>query len=245
MQPRNRGRPRMRTCCDCGREDLVRSDNKAERCVSCSARLRGARGLQVIRAKRPHAHCECCGRVFVTTPSALAHGRVRFCSRECSRLARRVERNCRSCGAAFVILRSALSASINSSGRFCSRGCYHTYLCRTQRVTGRGSRWRLARTVALRRAPFCALCGKLRSLDVHHIIPFRITRDNSQPNLIPLCKRHHKLIETIQHDVEATDLDLPTFQLWFRNALTEWQSATRFVLTRMNGLHSAQYLTRP
>jgi hypothetical protein len=223
----------LRTCCDCGRQELVRSDNPAERCRSCASRIAGRLGIAVIRARRLRTRCECCGVMFPTTASALASGTVRYCSWACRWRGRRVERRCKLCGTSFTIVRSILSGKTNSSGNFCSRSCYHRYLCRTERVTGRGSRWHAVRKQALRRAPFCSVCGSLQKLDVHHIIPFRITRDNSQPNLIPLCKRHHKLIETIYHDLESTALDLQTLRFWFRNSLTECQLASKSVLKRL------------
>ena len=70
-------------------------------------------------------------------------------------------------------------------------------------MNGRGSRWKTIRKEALRRTPFCATCGTARNLQVHHIIPYRLTRDNSQSNLIPLCRSCHKVAESIFHDVEA------------------------------------------
>jgi 5-methylcytosine-specific restriction endonuclease McrA len=108
-------------------------------------------------------------------------------------------------------------------------------------VSGRGSRWHAARTQAIRTAPFCALCGNFKRLDVHHIIPFRITHDNNQENLIPLCKKHHKVIETIYHDLEAENLELSTLQLWFRNTLSGWQAASRFILRRLERSRDQQF----
>ncbi|MBL4558033.1 MAG: HNH endonuclease [Rhodobacteraceae bacterium] len=45
---------------------------------------------------------------------------------------------------------------------------------------------------------------------MHHIIPFRLTRDNSPTNLIPLCRACHKRVESVFHDVEAVDPPLPS-----------------------------------
>ena len=41
----------------------------------------------------------------------------------------------------------------------------------------------------------CQYCGKSPALDVHHIIPFRINKDNSLLNLITLCRSCHIHIE--------------------------------------------------
>ena len=48
---------------------------------------------------------------------------------------------------------------------------------------------------------------------MHHIIPFRLTRDNSPTNLIPLCRACHKRVEAVFHDVEAVDPSLPVTKL--------------------------------
>lgn len=48
---------------------------------------------------------------------------------------------------------------------------------------------------------------------MHHIIPFRLTRDNSPTNLIPLCRACHKRVETVFQDVEAVDPPLPVTKL--------------------------------
>lgn len=65
-----------------------------------------------------------------------------------------------------------------------------------------------ARKEAIRRAPFCALCGKFARLEVHTHPSFWLTRDNSQANLVPVCKKQHKVIEKIVHDLEGADLGL-------------------------------------
>jgi hypothetical protein len=235
MTPCSRGCPRLRACCDCGRQEFVRKDNMSERCRSCASRLSGRRGNEVRRAKRLQTDCAQCGTAFPSTARRLARGADRYCSMECWQRSRRIERTCKFCHAAFTVLVSALSDKTNASGNFCSRGCYHRYLCRTDRVTGRGSRWRAARKEALRRAPFCVLCGTLQRLEVHHVIPFRLTRDNRQTNLVPLCKRHHKVVETIYHDLESVEPDLWMLQFWFVNVLRDAQWVSLFVLKRLSG----------
>ena len=171
--------------------------------------------------------------------SAIKGGPPRHCSRACRYDSGRVRRRCKFCGAAFSVLRSAISGRTNASGNFCSRRCYHKHLCRTERVNGRGSRWKAIRDEAIRRAPFCAICGTLRRLDVHHITPYRLSRDNSQANLIPLCKRHHSVVEGIYRDLAAERFDQRTLAFCLRLSLLERQLAARVRLRRIWELLSA------
>lgn len=200
---------RLRTCAMCGKVEDVRADNPATRCRPCAARPALAQGRRARSAGRNRETCRHCGRVFTAPPSS----RQQFCSRSCRHAAQSVERTCATCGGSFRIARSVLSDRTNSSGRFCSRFCYERHLCRTPRIRGRGSRWTTIRKAALRQTPFCAFCGRTRHLQVHHIIPSRLTRDNSLTNLIPLCRACHKRVEAVFHDVEAVDPPLPVTKL--------------------------------
>lgn len=234
MTKRSRGKPRLRVCRVCGRRELVRKDNLSEQCRSCSSRAAGMKGNETCRARQLKRECEQCGSIFPTTLSAITHSGARYCSMECYKNSRREDRKCKSCGTTFSVIRSAISDRTNASGNFCNRSCYHNYLGQPERIKGRGSRWSAIRKEARQRAPFCAMCGKLRPLDVHHIIPFRLTHDNRQANLIPLCKRHHKQVEGTFLDLEKTGIDLETLHLWFRSSLHQWQMASRFVLRRLH-----------
>ena len=42
----------------------------------------------------------------------------------------------------------------------------------------------------------CAICDTTEQIHIHHIIPYRLTQDNSCENLVPLCAKHHKIIES-------------------------------------------------
>lgn len=205
---RNRA-TRMRTCAECGKVEVVRADNPAARCRACGGRPALEKGHRTRSADRNWETCQHCDRDFPAPPSS----RQQFCSRACRHAAQSVERTCPTCGGTFRIARSILSGRTNSSGRFCSRSCYERHLCRTPRIRGRGSRWNTIRKEALRQTPFCACCGKTRHLQVHHIVPFRLTRDNSPTNLIPLCRACHKRVEAVFHDVEAVDPPLPATKL--------------------------------
>jgi len=43
---------------------------------------------------------------------------------------------------------------------------------------------------------FCAICGTTNDINIHHIIPYRLSQDNEVDNLIPLCRSHHKIVES-------------------------------------------------
>lgn len=217
---------RIRVCRECERTESVRRDNRSDRCKSCAARESGAKGLATIRARRILATCIHCGFRYQISSSAARLARPRYCSRACRSQAVRIARICQTCGEGFEVLRSALSGRTNARGKFCCRRCYEQHLCRTERVSGRGSRWRVHRREAIRKAPFCALCGRLRKLEVHHIIPFRLTHDNTQTNLIPLCKSCHKRTENIFLEVEATAPDWKIAKLALRSSLKERQTVT-------------------
>lgn len=169
---------RVRICDTCEKIESIRRDNKASTCRSCAAKISGAKGIATIKSR---------ARATVRLP----------------RPSRRAQRTCQNCASSFSVPQSVLSSKTNSAGNFCSRPCYNAFLARTPRVRGRGSAWsRIAATVR-RRFPFCAVCGSIRKLQVHHIVPYRLTRDNSEANLIPLCVAHHREIETITCTFEA------------------------------------------
>lgn len=92
--------------------------------------------------------------------------------------------------------------------RFCSRGCkiewyqrenVYNYLGEeTKRSFPVDLAFWMKRAKEIRaRDKVCQHCGKTpeqnrRALDVHHIIPYRISKDNSPSNLIALCRICHK-----------------------------------------------------
>lgn len=199
---------RARTCCDCGKVESVRKDNKSERCVSCAASLRTKCPAAIAgRAERSTAvtvTCTCCKKEFKRSRSQANGTKEPYCSLTCAHSHKKIDRECKYCKSAFRVHKSIVSGPSNSTGNFCSRPCYDKWLCRTGRVTGRGSQWKKIREAVKAKSPFCGWCGTVRGqLQVHHIAPFRLTHDNTHKNLIPLCVRCHKHIEVITVEVEA------------------------------------------
>lgn len=232
------GWSRMRTCCDCSKVESVRKDNKSERCVSCSASLRTKCAAAVAgRAKRSTAVtavCTCCKKEVKRSISQSARAKEPYCSLACAHSHKKIDRACKYCKSAFQVHRSIVSGPSNSSGNFCSRPCYTKWLCRTDRVTGRGSQWKKIRDAVKAKSPFCGWCGIVRGqLQVHHIVPFRLTHDNSHKNLIPLCVCCHKNVEVITVEVESM-VDTPGELFTVMNTLLRpRQLATLAILRRL------------
>jgi len=59
----------------------------------------------------------------------------------------------------------------------------------------RGENWKKQRQKALERDKCCKRCDVNKDLNVHHIIPYRISKDSSLGNLITLCRRCHIIHE--------------------------------------------------
>lgn len=180
-----------RACSRCGVKELIRKDNTSTCCRRCSAEANGRLGHAARRKKRIVRACGGCHTRIETNRSSNR----KFCSVACRSSAAREQRQCWHCEKTFNVLRSAVSGKTNASGHFCSRPCYDAWLCKPDRVSGRGSRWHHVRQEVIRTCPFCAWCGTRRSIQIHHIVPFRLTHDNSPRNLIPLCVTCHKRIE--------------------------------------------------
>lgn len=63
-----------------------------------------------------------------------------------------------------------------------------------------GPDWQYQRRLARERDDYTCICGLEedgREHDVHHIVPYRISKDNSQNNLWTLCPKCHRRIEAI------------------------------------------------
>lgn len=196
---------RQRICVGCGKEESVRKDNIATRCKSCSAVIGQIAGLKVIQANRVTAQCSNCKTEFFTNRSSNARAQAnRYCSHKCRSLHGSVPRECKQCGAGFRVAKSRMGGNNNTSGNFCCRPCYVEWLCQPDRPQPRGSQWKSISVECISRAPFCAKCGRSDGLQVHHIIPYRLTKDNAQDNLVPLCRAHHGQTERAFRKIERT-----------------------------------------
>lgn len=81
-------------------------------------------------------------------------------------------------------------------------------------------------------AQVCAICGTSKGIHIHHIIPYRLTKDNGTDNLIPLCRKHHKMVEhaTLKF-IELFDCEgLETAKRYLNLLLRGYQFETAAVL---------------
>ena len=76
----------------------------------------------------------------------------------------------------------------------------------------RSSKWPRVRDDAIRRHPFCAACGRIKDLEVHHIQPFHLRPDLEldPANLCVLCADpchlvHGHLMSWQRHNPEVVE----------------------------------------
>lgn len=242
MKARKRG-TRDRVCAECGKVERVRADSAAVMCKSCASSFAGKKGVESQRRlgmkppepvrATPRLVCEQCGTLFHLPPSELAVRDRLFCSKACRSASLRVDRVCVCCSQTFSVLRSSLRGKTNASGNFCSRACYERWLCDGDRINGRGSRWQKIRGEVVAAFPFCGMCGTSRRLQVHHIVPWRVERDNSRTNLIPLCVKCHKEVEVITSNFVSAGFSPQAIKLILGRLLFGRLLATRSTILRV------------
>lgn len=200
-------------CADCGTEFSVRKDTHPTVCTRCASSRGGKAMKGFVHNKTKFVQCKLCKKLF------RQGGRTRhYCSKECRTIDKHIERVCKFCGNKFYILKSSLNT--NATGNFCSRTCYNKWQCDTERITGRGSQWKKIRNKVKNQFQYCILCGTRNNIDIHHIVPFRVSHDNSTLNLIPLCKKHHKFVEALTCNILQVETNMDRLKYILRNILT-------------------------
>ena len=163
-------------------------------------------------------NCQNCGKEFFIQPANTKRGRGKFCSRKCygkwlSKNQRgknhhnwkeKIKRICIICGKAFYV------HPCNGSRNFCSRKCKGVWQSQN-RIGENNPAWKgglapasakrihtpewdiIRKRVYARDNWTCQVCKKhcRNNIQCHHIVPYRITQDNSENNLITLCCSCH------------------------------------------------------
>jgi hypothetical protein len=144
--------------------------------------------------------CRLCG------DELLGRSRV-WCTNKCKNRWRSAvpskELQCLACGKVVLV-----PPARHYRRKYCSKSCADAHFCQTFRTGPNNSRWRGGRAInygpgwnevkreVRERDKVCRQCGKTpeensRALDIHHINPYRYTKDNSLENLIALCRSCH------------------------------------------------------
>lgn len=142
--------------------------------------------------------CVHCGKSFYV---AKTHSNAKYCSRKCYTDYRWGEshiktRICKYCGAKFDKFASDENVC-------CSKRCSRLYrsivnqgeksrFWRGGKMAPYHKEWRTYRRLALERDNYkCAFCDSTKNISVHHINPYRYSRNHNLDNLVTLCRRCH------------------------------------------------------
>lgn len=228
-----KGRYKQLRLCECGKWFYTNDPNRKYCSNECTARPKRSIELE----------CAHCGKTFKRAVSNCRNSKLHFCDIECQRLYEKTlkeERVCKYCGNHFTVYKSAVEKT-NASGNYCSCECYYKAMEKEGTPYYRADFGRIKRR-NFKGKQFCAICGTTKNIHIHHIIPFKLTQDNSLDNLIPLCSKHHVQIERMSEPfISSMTDDLPTAKMLLNNILRERQTCTRFALKRIAEHHTSQY----
>lgn len=118
-------------------------------------------------------------------------GQGRFCSLACKSASRRKVVRCATCATDFEVWRCSKRkyCSLECAGRITSKTLTHG-----PHVYGSRSWAAIRQTVIERDGYCCQRCRATTRLIVHHIVPFKVSRDNSYENLVTVCRGCHAAI---------------------------------------------------
>lgn len=219
-------------CKNCSEEFVARSDTDQAFCsVSCQSKYNWKTGKIIPKNSNCKIDfiCEQCNGIFVDFQS----NNRRFCSKECFAEFNHGEktlRKCLKCKCEFEMYVSALKT--NATGNYCSRKCYEEALRgeNFQELRRRNlgtAKWRKIRDSILKRMPICPVCFNKKDLNIHHIIPFRITEDDSEKNLIPLCRSCHGKFESLTRFCELAKIPWDYFYIFMKSYYLDMTYALR------------------
>jgi len=179
-------------CINCNKEYMVWNYRKNSLFCSNSCKYKYKQIVLV---------CHECGKKFVNGKTQVS-GKLHFCSRKC-----RYKNNdyrlsiSESQKGKIISIEQRQKQSETMRGRhlspnteFKSKELNPHYKGGTSKI--RGNDWVIQRRKALERDKFtCKRCGIKNDLIVHHIVPYKISKDNSLENLITLCRKCHIIHE--------------------------------------------------
>lgn len=200
--------------------------------------------------------CETCKKVFYVLKSAMSektNSSGRYCSRSCygkalalvtgekSQRYRSVKVPCGYCGKELLRIPSKLNRT-----PFCSIDCRSKF--HSLAFSGENNpMWRggiisrngfnAVRKKYFSGVQFCALCGTTKKIHIHHIIPYRVSKDNSIKNLIPLCVSCHRKVEASTNRMLSGADWSSSFDLAFMLLSNRLRSRQQVTYAHIKNLH--------
>lgn len=166
--------------------------------------------------------CDYCHKEVHKKPYSLNRGhKYHFCNSICSNKYnvgknsykwKHIDILCSYCGKKYQLVKNRVEKHKN---HFCSSSCLASWITENWRGEGHprwiegyvpfyGYGWGKLTKEVRNRDKGCMSCGELDGrLDVHHIVPYRISKDNSLDNLILLCDKCHVNLENLYRKIEV------------------------------------------
>lgn len=208
------------------------------------------------KSKKEKRICEQCGKEFFVYKSAIEKSNVsgKFCCRKCYNQHQKtltgnknnhytkIDGKCDYCGKNIKVIPSRRAIYKFS---FCDLNCKNKFMSEylsgenNPNWKGGSSRYRgdfeKVKKDYFSGTQICAICGTIKNIHIHHIIPYRLSHDNSLSNLIPLCNRHHKIIESVSLKfIELfDDDDYDVAKKYLNLMLREKQYETQYALKKL------------
>lgn len=198
-------------CIICGKTFFVKAyDLKRKPCLCCSRKCSGV--LYSKNKNTETVRCQICGKEFNRVLSRKAEDRGKYCSKQCSNIAKEKQENCvcAYCGKLF----SRKKSQTKSRNKFCSPDCKYSFSVKENHPSWKGgstperqrfysqSEWKnLCDEIYKERDATCQLCGikKIhgKTFHVHHIISFmQESHRMEKDNLVLLCKKCHNFVHS-------------------------------------------------
>lgn len=193
------------SCPSCKSIRIARNDyvkTKPGYCRQCTSKMGGS-SQKPSRITGETATCRYCNSQFWRY-NYLKNSRI-FCSKICGDKHRsiyeKIDKSCLHCNKQFKYTPKPNS---NSVGNYCSITCRNNaYSVYKGGHIGTRPRWKTQRNRFLNLGNnFCFKCGSNSKIHVHHVIPYRISKDDSFNNLVSLCPKCHSSIEKITFKID-------------------------------------------
>lgn len=232
-------------CDNCGKTFFrYKSNQKGSKNVYCSK----ACMIEHKKGEKEERTCLTCGKKFFVYKSSIEKSNTsgNYCCRDCynehlrtlvgdkSPSYKSSVIECCFCGKP-VITNPYRMKTYNR--RFCSIECKTNFYSGENAPNWKGGyrsyrgNFEIIKKECFGKTNFCALCGTTKNIHIHHIIPYRLTEDNSLDNLIPLCSSHHKIFESASLQfIEMMEDDYEAAKWYLNNILRTRQNATRIVI---------------